>query len=184
MSISQSISTMRVDKKKLTQVFDGFMQILKSPYSTEQSIVAALTNWQKTAYVYLENKQTSTQSAVAAKSLPASFINALYFVGQKTGVGKIKEISTEDSEALKRELKDILKLSILMARTDDAYTRDDLHHNTAALLQHESDLTNKYSSANVRQNTVSSELRQITEAIEKVARERFGFAYEGSRNAQ
>jgi hypothetical protein len=159
--VMEDVKNMHVSSKDLTKIFDKLMAELASPKSTEESILQHLLLWEKAALSYTHHKKPNASATSSAAS-------AIRFLGQKTGL--VKKITPEANMALKNELKEVIKQSILVTEM-----HGDFRDTMLGLNQHMKNLADHYKSDDLQEGAVSSQFSQITKAITAVAEDRFGY---------
>ena len=143
---------------------------LASPKLTPEILLQNLLVWEKAALAYTDKKKPNEGAESSA------IASAFRFVGQKTGIGK--KIKPQENMALKSELKTILMQSILMAELN---MRGDVNEVVSILNQHIKFLEHNHKSSHLKEGTVSNQLLKITEAITKIAIDKFDYGEKAPR---
>jgi hypothetical protein len=157
--------------KGLTEAFEDLIVQLNSSKSTKGSILRSLILWEKAALAYIEShKSSASLSTAVAQRLPVSLVSMLSFIGQKTGIGKMKTVDPLLATALKNQLADILKQCIVITENDKNF-----NDCVRGLNQHQRYLVMNHSEAALMQGTVSSQFHAVTLAMTRVATNRFEY---------
>jgi hypothetical protein len=160
-----------VNLKSLTHTFDHLISKLNTPHSTQASILRSLIQWEKSALAYIESHKSSASiSTAVAQRLPGSVVSVLSFIGQRTGMGRMKTVDPLLATALKNQLADIMKQCIIITENDKNF-----NDCVRGLNQHQRYLAMNHTEAALVQGTVSTQFTAVTLAMTQVAINRFNY---------